>query len=83
MPEIPIPKTPPDPRKPDPVETALPLDDVADTAVEPASPALETSLDDDEGGAEAVDPETGLPYDNADAGTRGPLAHREGGPQDT
>lgn len=63
----------------DPAEDAVPLDQIRDTAVTPTEPRVETALDDDEGGADAVDPDTGRPYANRDAGVATPPAGRKGG----
>lgn len=70
-------------RNSDPAQDdALPLDEAGEEAVPPTVPPLETAIDDDEGGADPVDPETGTLYDEKDPGTAAPLADREGGPRE-
>lgn len=74
------PASPTPPKGRDPVtEEALPLDEAADPAIPPTEPPVETALDDDEGGADPIDPETGRPYSETDPGTNAPLAERRGG----
>lgn len=68
--------------RPDPLDVALPIDDVTGKAIPPTDPPVETALDDDEGGADAIDPESGLPYRNRDGGVKVPPADRTGEPQD-
>lgn len=65
--------------RPDPVDDALPIDEVDGTAIQPTDPDVVTELDDDEGGADAIDPDTGRPYENSDPGTKTPAATRIGG----
>ena len=80
MPTPPRRKSEPDRDGPDPVaDEALPLEETGDEAIPPTDPPVETALDDDEGGADPIDPETGLPYDETDPGTEGPHAERRGG----
>lgn len=64
---------------PDPEDEGRPIDDVKGQAIQPTDPAVPTALDDDEGGADPIDPDTGRPYDNIDAGTDIPKAGRKGG----
>ncbi|HHX89761.1 MAG TPA: hypothetical protein GX700_08325 [Paracoccus sp.] len=61
------------------LDGARPLDNTGGPAIVPTDPPVVTALDDDEGGADAIDPDTGLPYDDTDAGTETPLAGRTGG----
>lgn len=64
----------------DPVtDAAVPLDDAGEEAIPPTDPPVETALDDDEGGADPIDPDTGRPYEDKDPGTAGPRAERFGG----
>ncbi|MDX5403221.1 MAG: hypothetical protein LPK02_13495 [Rhodobacterales bacterium] len=65
--------------RPDPVEEAKPLDEVEGQAILPTDPPVVTALDDDEGGADAIDPDTGRPYENKDPGAATPAAGRKGG----
>ena len=58
---------------------ARPMDDTGGPAIMPTDPPVVTALDDDEGGADAIDPDTGLPYNETDAGTETPLAGSTGG----
>jgi hypothetical protein len=84
---------PPSPTGPDRARTddpageeALPLEELEETgepAIPPTDPPVETALDDDEGGADAIDPDTGRPYEDRDPGTAGPPAERRGGTPDT
>lgn len=60
-------------------EEALPLEETGEDAIPPTEPPVETALDDDEGGADAIDPDTGRPYEDHDPGTAGPPAERLGG----
>jgi hypothetical protein len=64
-------------------EEALPLEETGEPAIPPTDPPVETALDDDEGGADPIDPDTGLPYDDRDPGTAGPVAERRGGTPET
>lgn len=64
--------------QPDPVDDAIPLDEIDGDAIQPTDPEIVTALDDDEGGADAIDPETGRPYDNTDPGVNRPTATRKG-----
>jgi hypothetical protein len=66
-------------RPSDPVDDAVPIDDISRRVNPPTDPTLVTALDDDEGGADAVDPDTGKPYRNRDAGVDVPAADRTGG----
>lgn len=64
----------------DPVtDDAIPLDEAGQEANPPTDPPVETALDDDEGGADPVDPDTGRPYSDKDPGAAGPRAERHGG----
>lgn len=67
---------------PDPLDDAVPIDEVTGAAIQPTDPLVETALDDDEGGADPVDPDNGRPYRNKDAGVRAPFADRTGEPDD-
>lgn len=93
--EKPSPSARSNPGKPDDIEAvlvdgapdtvlggAVPLDDTGEPAIAPTDPPVVTALDDDEGGADAIDPDTGLPYDESDPGTEAPLATRTGGTPD-
>ena len=78
-----MPSTPRRDRPTDPVETdAVPLEETGAPALPPTDPPVETALDDDEGGADPIDPDTGLPYDETDPGTEAPTAERRGGTPD-
>jgi len=67
----------------DPVaDDALPLEETGEEAIPPTDPPVETALDDDEGGADPIDPDTGLPYDETDPGTVAPPADRRGGTEE-
>ncbi len=68
--------------RPDPVEEARPIDEVEGEAIQPTDPLVVTALDDDEGGADSIDPDTGRPYDNKDAGAALPLVGRDGGTEE-
>lgn len=68
--------------QPDPTDDALPLDAVVDDAAPDTAPAVPTARDDDEGGADPVDPDTGAPYPEEDAGVDAPPATRTGGTSD-
>lgn len=68
--------------RPDPVQEAKPIDEVEGQAIQPTDPPVVTALDDDEGGADAIDPDTGRPYDNEDPGAAVPPAGRTGGNDD-
>jgi hypothetical protein len=46
---------------PDPEDEGRPIDDVKGQAIQPTDPAVPTALDDDEGGADPIDPDTGRP----------------------
>lgn len=65
--------------RPDPTNDALPIDDIGRDAVPDTTPDVETAVDDDEGGADPIDPDTGQPYDDTDAGTDLRPATRRGG----
>ncbi|MFU8863225.1 MAG: hypothetical protein ACNA7O_04865 [Rhodobacterales bacterium] len=67
---------------PDPVDEALPIDEIDSDALQPTDPEVVTALDDDEGGADANDPETGRPYKNNDPGADAPAATRIGSAED-
>ena len=60
----------------------LSLDEDASDAPLPGSEELQTALDDDEGGADPIDPDTGVPYDDSDAGEAGLPAGRRGSAPD-
>jgi hypothetical protein len=60
-------------------DDAIPLDEAGEDAIPPTEPPVDTALDDDEGGADPIDPDTGLPYDETDPGTEAPPAERRGG----
>jgi hypothetical protein len=55
------------------------LEEAGEPAIPPTDPPVETALDDDEGGADPMDPDTGRPYDERDPGTAGPPAGPLGG----
>jgi hypothetical protein len=64
----------------------LPLEELSETgepAIAPTDPPVITALDDDEGGADAIDPDTGLPYEDRDPGTAAPPAGPLGGTPET
>lgn len=65
--------------KPDPVDDAVPIDKIRRKVNPPTEPNAQTARDDDEGGADAVDPDTGKPYRNRDPGVDAPAAGRKGG----
>jgi len=78
------PPPPATPERPDPaLDDALPIDQVTGEAIPSPVPPVETALDDDEGGAEPVDPETGRPYDETDPGTATLPSDRRGGTSET
>jgi hypothetical protein len=83
MPDKSSPKTPPLDRQPDPTDDAVRIDDIVEEAEPHTNPEVETALDDDEGGADPMDPETGEPYHEEDAGVDAPPANRRGGTGDT
>ena len=45
-------------------DASVPLDQAGEEAVPPTEPLVETALDDDEGGADPIDPDTGRSYDD-------------------
>lgn len=68
--------------KPLPKDGTIPRDQINEISDIPNDPPLETEIDDDEGGADAIDPDTGLPYDEADPGEVTLPADRLGGTSD-
>ena len=71
-------RNPPSPSDAD-REEVIPIDEVGGEAISPTVPPVVTAQDDDEGGADPIDPETGRPYEETDPGTEAPPAERRGG----
>ncbi|WP_322889691.1 MULTISPECIES: hypothetical protein [unclassified Yoonia] len=82
MPDKSSPTPPPQDRQIDPVDDAVPMDEIIQEVAPQTSPDVETALDDDEGGADAIDPDTGVPYHDEDAGADAPHTTRQGGTKD-
>lgn len=73
-------QVPADRAQPDTItDEALPLDEIGDAVIAPTEPPVVTARDDDEDGADLIDPETGLPYEETHPGTEGPLVDRTDG----
>jgi hypothetical protein len=64
---------------PDPLDEAVPLDEIASDALPRTEPEIVTAEDDDEGGADPLNPRTGKIYENKDPGVAIPAADRKGG----
>ena len=65
------------------LEKPRPLDESVEDGRFPADPTPDTGPTDEEGGADPIDPDTGLPYDDNDPGEDAPRANQQGGTSDS